>query len=265
MNLIKKISLVLMVSTFMVSGAWAQDKVHIITVTKDGKVTVVLTDSSKEEVALVFGIKPEDVPEGNANLILKSGEKARLSNESLKKSYNEAGGKGSPGITLFNGPEDKNPKKIDFLNLTKSSGATLNLPVTPMDGMWMTTMNPDKIDGCPMNIHADFLLRMNEHTTEDIRFSRPFHPTDLKAGYKNFEWQRTSTNKWLAKAVDFGPGKKTHVPNMSFLVDTMLDVRSETKINVTAHIDVKVGKELAFALGGSTHCSMSFKGVFEKK
>lgn len=52
---------------------------------------------------------------------------------------------------------------------------------------------------------------------------------------------------------------------MSFYVETSLVVVSETKINVSAVVDVQVAKELAFALGGSTHCNITFKGKFEKK
>lgn len=270
MNFLNKSILTLSLCLCSWTSSRAEEKTFIIVHGNDGKVEVQLTDLTKAQLAKALSINANQVPEGDAILILEVGKPMRYSTKTLKQAFHEAGGIGEPEIILFD-PDAKITNKIEIETLNKTansssnSSSTLNLPISPLNGIWQTTLSSDKIKGCPTPIVAQFSSRMNEHTTEDVIFSRPFHPNDLKDGYKQLKWQKKSANDWAADALDMGPSRRAGAPNMSFKVSTNLQVVSEVKINVQAYIDVQVAKELAFALGGSTHCSMSFKGVFEKK
>ncbi len=155
-------------------------------------------------------------------------------------------------------------KKALMLTAILSMASTLVLAdINPKDGNWKPKIISFDVNGCPPMIKSVLKKEKLYSKNQKATFSKPFNPNDIfnpkdlssKIG-DDIKWVKVDTNEWKTLY---------SVEKIGMSIDMVWNIKvtSETTMNMNSNLTIKLPKEMALMLGGSSECKVDSSGIIE--
>lgn len=122
--------------------------------------------------------------------------------------------------------------------------------IQPKDGTWKAIITESDIKGCSPMMRSMIEKQSKNAKTQPMTFEKPFHPNSMyKEADHVMKWKKVDDNLWEASL------KQSDNENtMGMKLKMIVDIKSETLMEMKSSSDMSLPKEMAKMMGGSTEC-----------